>query len=89
MRIAEKPHRTLYARRWDEPLSESRHGGPLAHWLVGQRTCVARGVPGLAIGIKSLSDTVMRDFSRVQFTPDLLPADVVGTLVYNQQSQQF
>ena len=49
------------------------------------------GVPGLAktLAIKSLSESVAGEFSRVQFTPDLLPADVVGTLIYNQQSQQF
>ncbi len=49
------------------------------------------GVPGLAktLAIKSLSKTVSADFSRIQFTPDLLPADVVGTQIYNQQTLQF
>ena len=49
------------------------------------------GVPGLAktLAIKSLSKTVSADFSRIQFTPDLLPADVIGTQIYNQQTLQF
>lgn len=59
--------------------------------LLANGHVLLEGVPGLAktLAIKSLSDTVAGDFSRVQFTPDLLPADVVGTLVYNQQDQQF
>ena len=59
--------------------------------LLANGHVLLEGVPGLAktLAIKSLSDTVAGDFSRVQFTPDLLPADVVGTLVYNQQSQEF
>ena len=59
--------------------------------LLANGHVLLEGVPGLAktLAIKSLSDTVAGDFSRVQFTPDLLPADVVGTLIYNQQSQQF
>lgn len=49
------------------------------------------GVPGLAktLAIKTLSDAVSVDFSRIQFTPDLLPADVTGTMIYNQKSEQF
>ncbi len=49
------------------------------------------GVPGLAktLAIKTLSTAVKGKFSRIQFTPDLLPADVVGTLIYNQKSQEF
>ena len=59
--------------------------------LLANGHVLLEGVPGLAktLAIKSLSDTVAGEFSRVQFTPDLLPADVVGTLVYNQQDQQF
>ena len=59
--------------------------------LLANGHVLLEGVPGLAktLAIKSLSDTVAGDFSRVQFTPDLLPADVIGTLVYNQQSQEF
>src|SRR6187402_1013139 len=49
------------------------------------------GVPGLAktLTIKSLSQAIHANFSRIQFTPDLLPADVIGTLIYNQQKNEF
>jgi MoxR-like ATPase len=49
------------------------------------------GVPGLAktLTIKSLSQAVHAHFSRIQFTPDLLPADVIGTMIYNQQKNEF
>ena len=49
------------------------------------------GVPGLAktLAINTLAKTVDADFSRVQFTPDLLPADVVGTMIYNQKNEAF
>src|SRR5438477_3867112 len=49
------------------------------------------GVPGLAktLTIKSLAQAVHAKFSRIQFTPDLLPADVTGTMIYNQQRNEF
>lgn len=49
------------------------------------------GVPGLAktLAIKSLSSAIHAKFSRLQFTPDLLPADLVGTMIYNQKQEQF
>lgn len=49
------------------------------------------GVPGLAktLAIKTLSQLVDADYSRIQFTPDLLPADVTGTLVYSQREEKF
>jgi len=49
------------------------------------------GVPGLAktLAIKTLSKAVRGKFSRIQFTPDLLPADVVGTMIYNQKTHEF
>lgn len=49
------------------------------------------GVPGLAktLTIKSLSQAVHAKFSRIQFTPDLLPADVIGTMIYNQSRNEF
>jgi MoxR-like ATPase len=49
------------------------------------------GVPGLAktLAIRSLAKTVDAKFSRIQFTPDLLPADVIGTMIYNQQKGEF
>ena len=49
------------------------------------------GVPGLAktLAIKTLSKLVDAEFSRIQFTPDLLPADVIGTLIYSQKNENF
>jgi MoxR-like ATPase len=49
------------------------------------------GVPGLAktLTVNTICKTVAAEFSRIQFTPDLLPADVVGTVLYNQQSGDF
>ena len=48
-------------------------------------------MPGLAttLAINTLSQAVSGSFSRVQFTPDLLPADVVGTLIYNMKENDF
>jgi MoxR-like ATPase len=49
------------------------------------------GVPGLAktLAIKSLAQAIHAKFSRIQFTPDLLPADVIGTMIYNQPKNEF
>jgi len=49
------------------------------------------GVPGLAktLTVSTLAQTLGVDFSRIQFTPDLLPGDLIGTLIYNQQSGEF
>ncbi len=49
------------------------------------------GVPGLAktLAINTLAHTVNAKFSRIQFTPDLLPADVIGTMIYSQKSEEF
>jgi len=73
--------------------------------VVGQRYMVERlliglladghvlleGVPGLAktLTVSTLSDAIGTDFQRIQFTPDLLPADLLGTLVYNQEQGSF
>ena len=59
--------------------------------LLSNGHILLEGVPGLAktLAIKTLSQLVDADFSRIQFTPDLLPADVVGTLVYSQKSENF
>ncbi len=77
----------------------------LGRVIIGQQTMVERlligllsnghvlleGVPGLAktLSIKSLSQSIHANFSRIQFTPDLLPADVVGTMIYNQAKNEF
>ena len=49
------------------------------------------GVPGLAktLAIKSLANIIDAKFSRIQFTPDLLPADLVGTMIYSQKNEEF
>ena len=49
------------------------------------------GVPGLAktLTIKTLADTASLSFNRIQFTPDLLPSDIIGTVIYNQAKQEF
>ncbi|MDT0685311.1 AAA family ATPase [Autumnicola psychrophila] len=59
--------------------------------LLGQGHILLEGVPGLAktLAINTLSQAVQGSFSRVQFTPDLLPADVVGTLIYNMKLNDF
>lgn len=59
--------------------------------LLSNGHILLEGVPGLAktLAIKSLSQTIDAGFSRIQFTPDLLPADLVGTMIYNQKQEQF
>jgi MoxR-like ATPase len=73
--------------------------------IVGQKTMIERiliglltgghvlleGVPGLAktLTVKTLSDVLAMKFQRIQFTPDLLPADIVGTVIYNQARGEF
>lgn len=59
--------------------------------LLSNGHVLLEGVPGLAktLTIKSLAQAVHAKFSRIQFTPDLLPADVVGTMIYNQQRGEF
>ena len=59
--------------------------------LLGNGHILLEGVPGLAktLAINTLSKAVQGSFSRVQFTPDLLPADVVGTMIYNVKENDF
>ena len=59
--------------------------------LLADGHILLEGLPGLAktLAIKTLSELIDADFSRIQFTPDLLPADVVGTMVYSQKSEEF
>src|SRR3982750_4731304 len=59
--------------------------------LLSNGHVLLEGVPGLAktLTIKSLAQAIQAKFSRIQFTPDLLPADVIGTLIYNQQKNEF
>src|SRR3981189_295352 len=59
--------------------------------LLSNGHILLEGVPGLAktLSIKSLAQAIHGKFSRIQFTPDLLPADVIGTMIYNQQKHEF
>lgn len=59
--------------------------------LLSDGHILLEGVPGLAktLAIKTLAGLVNADFSRIQFTPDLLPADVVGTMIYSQKDESF
>ena len=62
--------------------------------LVGLLTgghILLEGVPGLAktLAVRTLAEIIHASFSRIQFTPDLLPADVIGTMVFNQKTQDF
>ena len=59
--------------------------------LLGSGHVLLEGVPGLAktLAIKTLSQAIKGDFNRIQFTPDLLPSDVIGTLVYNIKDGDF
>ena len=83
----------------------TRINDELSKVIVGQQSMIGRlligllsnghvlleGVPGLAktLSIKSLAQAIHAQFSRIQFTPDLLPADVVGTMIYNQGKNEF
>lgn len=83
----------------------TRINDELTKTIVGQQTMIERlmigllsnghvlleGVPGLAktLAIKSLAQCVQANYSRIQFTPDLLPADVIGTMIYNQAKNDF
>lgn len=59
--------------------------------LLADGHVLLEGVPGLAktLAIKTLSEAIQVDFSRIQFTPDLLPADVTGTMIYSQKTESF
>jgi MoxR-like ATPase len=59
--------------------------------LLADGHILLEGVPGLAktLAINTLSKAIQADFSRIQFTPDLLPADLVGTMIYNQKKEEF
>ncbi len=59
--------------------------------LLSDGHVLLEGVPGLAktLSIKTLADTIDAKFSRIQFTPDLLPADLIGTMIYSQKKEEF
>jgi MoxR-like ATPase len=59
--------------------------------LLADGHILLEGVPGLAktLLIKTVAEAIQADFARIQFTPDLLPADLIGTLIYNPRSSEF
>lgn len=59
--------------------------------LLSDGHILLEGVPGLAktLAIKTLASLIDSQYSRVQFTPDLLPADVIGTMIYSQKDERF
>ncbi|MBN1415367.1 MAG: AAA family ATPase [Bacteroidales bacterium] len=59
--------------------------------LLSDGHVLLEGVPGLAktLAIKTLADTIDAQFARIQFTPDLLPADLIGTMIYSQKKEEF
>jgi MoxR-like ATPase len=63
----------------------------LAIALLAKGHLLVEGVPGLAktLAIKTLADAIGGQFQRIQFTPDLVPADLVGTRIYNQRTSEF
>jgi len=95
----------LNARVREDAQALSRVSSEVGRVLVGQKRMVDRllialladghvlleGVPGLAktLAIKTLAGTLRMNFSRIQFTPDLLPADLTGTLIYNPRDGAF
>ena len=98
--ITELTARAKASGTWVQPLRTE-----LARVLVGQETLVDRllvgllsnghilleGVPGLlkTLTLKTLADAIDTGFQRIQFTPDLLPADLLGTLVFNPKEGSF
>jgi MoxR-like ATPase len=95
----------LNAEIRQESIFVSKLLNEISNVLVGQRYILERmiigllsdghilleGLPGLAktLAVKSLSSAICADYKRIQFTPDLLPADIVGTLIYNFQNGSF
>jgi MoxR-like ATPase len=59
--------------------------------ILAQGHLLVEGVPGLAktLTVKTLANTILGDFKRIQFTPDLVPADLIGTRIYNQKTGEF
>lgn len=92
-RIAEKSHFVQAIREGMHAtiIGQEHLVNSLLIGLLADGHILLEGVPGLAktLAIKSLARLIKADFSRIQFTPDLLPADVVGTLIYSRASEDF
>src|SRR5256712_10991911 len=89
------PHTALIAKAFEEIGRRIVGQSPMVERLfVGLLTgghILLEGVPGLAktLAVRTLSEILDASFSRIQFTPDLLPADVVGTMVFDPKTQEF
>src|SRR5690348_2066137 len=95
-KLTAKPAETLPVQRVLKEVSRRIVGqdAMIERLLVGMLTgghILLEGVPGLAktLAVRTLAEIIHASFSRIQFTPDLLPADVTGTMVFDQKSQDF
>ncbi len=95
-KLTEKPSETLPVQPILREVSRRIVGqdAMVERLLVGLLTgghILLEGVPGLAktLAVRTLSEIIHASFSRIQFTPDLLPADVIGTMVFDQKTQEF
>ena len=95
-KLTEKPAETLPVPRILKEVSRRIVGqdAMVERLLVGLLTgghILLEGVPGLAktLAVRTLAEIIHASFSRIQFTPDLLPADVIGTMVFDQKTQDF
>jgi MoxR-like ATPase len=95
-KLTEKPSETLPVQPILREVSRRIVGqdAMVERLLVGLLTgghILLEGVPGLAktLAVRTLSEIIRASFSRIQFTPDLLPADVIGTMVFDQKTQEF
>jgi MoxR-like ATPase len=97
---AEREDALLVGKRWAETLTAEIGKAVLGQHEVVERILVAlvaggnvllEGMPGLAktLLVKSVSTAIGLEFERIQFTPDLLPSDVVGTMVYSPRTEEF
>lgn len=100
MDIQEFNEKVALNSAWISPLKEE-----ISKVVIGQHELISRlilsllckghvlleGVPGLAktLSVKALAGTLHSEFSRIQFTPDLLPADLLGTMIYHPEERQF
>lgn len=83
---------TLVSRGMDQTIVGQKHlVDSLLIALLSNGHILLEGVPGLAktLAIKTLAQVIDAKYSRIQFTPDLLPADVIGTMIYSVQKEQF
>ena len=90
--VAKSDFITLIQRGMDQTIVGQKHLiDSLLIALLSNGHVLLEGVPGLAktLAIKTLAQIIDAKYSRIQFTPDLLPADVIGTMVYSVKSEQF